>query len=423
MQAAGRTATGDLIGWRAQLRDLVAVGWLFLATGAVYIVLVMGTTARLDAAQEAFLRLFVLPSLPLAAVVCLIRAREVIESFLRLPFLGLFLVLMWSSVTWSVDPAISLRRALVTTAYTLIALWLVVAYDPRALLARLAWLSLSNLLLTVAFAVFLPSIAFMEFDNQLLLRGVFSHKNVLGQHLAMSGILLLTAWQCRLMPRWAAGLGLGLCGVLAVPTGSATAMVILAGLAMIRLVTAILALPGRQATVLMLLGIGAACFVVMAALLSADMVFAVLDRDPTLTGRVPLWEFVWQQIGHSPWLGYGFAVFFTIDWVNAYTMEALVWSIPNAHNGYLELWLGVGVAGPIVVTLFLVLGLARALAQLTREATPAALFAVYFIPIYLLRNIVESDLAEPSTFSWVLAAIATAMTTRPVDDRHGATNA
>ena len=55
------------------------------------------------------------------------------------------------------------------------------------------------------------------------------------------------------------------------------------------------------------------------------------------------------------------------------------------------------------------------MAQLSREATPAALFAVYFIPIYLLRNIVESDLAEPSQISWVLAVIATAMTLRPIE--------
>ncbi len=100
-------------------------------------------------------------------------------------------------------------------------------------------------------------------------------------------------------------------------------------------------------------------------------------------------------------------------------MEAMVWSIPNAHNGYLELWLGMGIAAPIMVTLFLVLGLGRALARLSREATPAALFAVNFIPIYLLRNIVESDLAEPSQISWVLAVIATAMTLRSAESRRG----
>jgi len=221
----------------------------------------------------------------------------------------------------------------------------------------------------------------------------------------------------QLIPRWASGLGLALCAILAVPSGSATALIIMAGLAVIWVFAAILARPSRQAAILLALAVAAGSFVTLAAILGAEQIFATLGRDPTLSGRVPLWQFVWQQIGYRPWLGYGFSVFFDIDWVEAYTMEAMVWSIPNAHNGYLELWLGLGLAGPIVVTLFLALGLGRALAQLTREATPAALFAVYFIPIYLLRNIVESDLAQPSQISWVLAVIAAAMTLRPVEAR------
>lgn len=405
----------ELDGWPSLLRDGVALVWLFLATGAVYILLVMGPGSTLDPAQEAFLRLFVLPSLPLAAVVSLLWARGVVTTFLHMPFLLAFLVLMWSSVTWSLDPGVSLRRALVVTAYTILAVWLTIAYRPGDLLARLAWLSLAVSLLSVVFMVALPHLAFHELEGRMLLRGVFSHKNVMGQHLGFSAILMVTAWQMRLIPRWAAALGLVLCVALALPTGSATALIIMAGLVVIRVLAAILARPGRQAAILLALAVAAGSFVTLAAILGADQLFAALGRDPTLSGRVPLWQFVWQQIGYRPWLGYGFAIFFDIDWVEAYTMEAMVWSIPNAHNGYLELWLGLGVAGPVAVTLFLALGLGRAVTQLTREATPAALFAVYFIPIYMLRNIVESDLAEPSQISWVLAVVATAMTLRPVE--------
>ncbi len=114
---------------------------------------------------------------------------------------------------------------------------------------------------------------------------------------------MVVAWQQRLIPRWASGLGLVLCGVLAVPTGSATALIIMAGLAVIRVFAAILAFPGRQATVLLALAVAAGCFVALAAILGAEQIFALLGRDPTLSGRVPLWHFVWQQIGHRPWLG------------------------------------------------------------------------------------------------------------------------
>ncbi len=297
------SALDELEGWPSLLRDGVALGWLFLATCAVYILLIMGPLTTLEPAQEAVLRLFVLPSLPLAALVCLLWMRDLATAFLHMPFLLAFLVLMWSSVTWSLDPGVSLRRAMLLSAYTILAVWLTIAYRPGELVARLAWLSLTISILAAIFAVALPHLAFHELEGQMLLRGVFSHKNVMGQHLGFSAILMVVAWQQRLIPRWASGLGLVLCGVLAVPTGSATALIIMAGLAVIRVFAAILAFPGRQATVLLALAVAAGCFVALAAILGAEQIFALLGRDPTLSGRVPLWHFVWQQIGHRPWLG------------------------------------------------------------------------------------------------------------------------
>lgn len=399
--------------WRGLLRDVVAIGWLGLSTAAVYVLLVLGTEVILRPEQEALLRLFVLPSLPLAAAVLLLRARAIAETFLRLPFLVIFLVLMWASVAWSLDPGVSLRRAALVSAYTVIAVWLVIAYDPAALIRRLAWLFLAILLLSAAFAVLLPHLAWQPLDGRVLLRGVFSHKNEFGLHIGSTAILLATAWQFRLMPRWLAALGLMTCLALAWPTGSATTFLILVVLALIRLVMAIVAQPARQAAVLGAFAVAACLFLALATILMADAIVTALGRDFTLTGRVPLWQFVWLQISRDPWLGHGFAVFFDVDWVQRYMVESLGWQIPNAHNGFLEIWLGVGIAGPILLTLFLVLGLFRALSQLRRLGGPGLVFAVYMIATYLLRNIVESDLATPSHISWVLAVIAVTLTLRP----------
>jgi exopolysaccharide production protein ExoQ len=403
-------------GWQLLLRDAVALGWLWLATNAVFLLLVMGPSSSLSAEQEELLRLFVLPSLPLAAAVLVLRPRDIVATFLRLPFLTALLLLVWSSVAWSIDPAVSLRRAMLLTAYTVLAVWLCLVYTPAALLMRMAWLWFVMLVLSTAFAVLLPGLAFHMLDGEWVLRGVFAHKNVLGQHIGFAAILMVTAAHFDLLPRWATALGLVLCAALAVPAGSATALIIMAGLAVIWLITTILALPGRLAAMLLALAFSAACFLTLAAILGADAIFATLGRDPTLTGRLPLWDFVWLQITREPWLGYGFHVFFDLDWVQTYTVDALRWAIPNAHNGFLELWLGVGVAGPLLVTAFLLLGLGRAIGQLMRQKTPEALFAVYLVPIYLMRNIVESDLAAPSQISWPLVVIAVVMTLRPNEE-------
>ena len=415
MYSLDRPTYAQPLGWQLLLREAVAIGWLCIASQAVYVLLILGDALVFTPQQEALLRLFVLPSIPLALALFALRFREMVETLLRLPFLALFMLLVWASVTWSLDPGLSLRRALAVTSYTLIAIWLVLAFEPAALLRRLAWLALVLLLLSVAFAVLLPGLAFHELDGQVLLRGVFSHKNGLGQHLGLSAILLATAWQFRLIPRFWAGLGLVLCLGLAIPTGSATALLIMAALAFVWTAARILLLPPLPAIAVGCFGLAALTFGLLGAILGAEQVFAAFGRDLSLTGRVPLWTFVWGQIGNAPWLGHGFAVYFDIPWVQAYTTETLRWFVPNAHNGFLELWLGVGLLGPVLLGLFLLAAIGRAIVRLRLDYSPATVFAVYYLPIYLLRNIVESDLAAPAAFSWVLAVIAATMTLRTAD--------
>ena len=412
MYSLDRSSVVEPFSWPRLIREVVAIGWLCIASSAVYVLLVQGNVRALSPEQEAVLRLFVLPSLPLAAAVFVLRWREISETLIRLPFLALLLVMIWASVTWSLESGLSLRRALAVTAYTLIAIWLALAFEPAALLRRLAWLAFVILLLSVAFAVLLPGLAFMELDGKVLLRGVFSHKNGMGQHLGLSAILLATAWQFRLIPRFAAGLGLLLCLVLAVPTGSATALMILLALAVTGLATRLVLLPPRVAIAVGCVAVAVGIFFVLATILGAEQLFAAFGRDLSLTGRVPLWHFVWWQIKAAPWLGHGYAVYFDIPWVQSYATETLRWGVPNAHNGYLELWLGVGVLGPVLALLFLLTAIWRGVVMLRREHSPAAMFAVYFLPIYLLRNIVESDLAGAAQLSWVLAVIAATMTLR-----------
>lgn len=412
MQGQDVSPVAPAASWADLARDVVAIGWLWIASGALYILLVQGEAEALDPRQEALLRLFVLPSLPLAALVFLLRLREVSEVFVRLPPLTLFLVLMASSVAWSLDPAISLRRAISVAAYTVLAVWLALAYSAPALLRRLAWLALAILVVSVALAVAVPRLGFMLLEGEWLLRGAFTHKNGMGQHLGMSAILLATAWQFRLLPRLVAALGLGLCLALAWPTGSATTVLILVALVAIRLAAAVLTLPARLATAIACLAFAGLVFSALAAILRAEAIFSALGKDLTFTGRLPLWEFVWLQIGARPWLGYGFATFFEIDWVKSYIVSVLQWQVPNAHNGYLEVWLGLGIAGPLLLLGLLLGALFRGLVLVRRSMSPGAVFAVYFIPLYLSRNLVESDLAQPSQLSWVLAVIAVTMVLR-----------
>ena len=81
-------------------------------------------------------------------------------------------------------------------------------------------------------------------------------------------------------------------------------------------------------------------------LLSPDLILDLLGKDATLTGRTELWYFVNIFISQRPLLGWGFGAFWCqeIRRLNEISRN-LGWSIPQAHNGLLELLLEVGAIG------------------------------------------------------------------------------
>ena len=76
------------------------------------------------------------------------------------------------------------------------------------------------------------------------------------------------------------------------------------------------------------------------------------DRDITLSGRTLLWDTLWQFIQEKPWLGYGYGSFFSGESREANIVWQLYdWTPNHAHNGYIHLWLNLGIIGLFVFIL------------------------------------------------------------------------
>lgn len=412
----GPSPAARLRAWGWRLLDGCVVVWLSLASGAVLPLLFSdpGST-ELGEGAKAVLRLFLLPSLLLAPVVALTRPRSMLALAVRHWPLGLLLLWVWCSVAWTLDPGATIRRATALTAFTVIACWLAIAYEPRALLRRLAWALLAQVALSLALAAVLPAYALMPDDR--LLRGIFLHKNVLGQVLTFAAILLLLGWQFRFLPRIATFLGLGLVLVAAALAGSITACLLIAAMMVLQLLLHLATLGRVRAAASLLLAAAIGSLLVMAALLLLEPLLGLIGRDLTFTGRTDLWAYVVRMIELRPLLGYGYGAFFELPAISAYVLDTLHWAAPNAHNGYLETALGLGLPGLALVLLFLLGGLATALRTLAcagragPDRLPGA-FAVLYLAAFLLRNAAESDLLSQSQLSWVLAVLAVILASR-----------
>ena len=82
------------------------------------------------------------------------------------------------------------------------------------------------------------------------------------------------------------------------------------------------------------------------SLLEVSGLTRILGRDSSLTGRMDLWSLVVEAIGRRPWLGYGYQAFWVTPGGPADGIRMrLPFTVPHAHDGFLDVWLEIGAVG------------------------------------------------------------------------------
>jgi exopolysaccharide production protein ExoQ len=102
-----------------------------------------------------------------------------------------------------------------------------------------------------------------------------------------------------------------------------------------------------------------------------------VGRDATLTGRTDVWKDA-LAVDTSPILGAGFETF----WLGAPLNQpgsTRSWHVNEAHNGYLEVYLNLGLIGVMLLAAVIVTGYRNALAWLRREPEAGSLMLAFFV--------------------------------------------
>lgn len=276
---------------------------------------------------------------------------EVVRNNAWLALLILYCLL---SVAWSDDPAIAIKRWIKTMGHPVMALIILSDADParalKVVLRRCAYLFLP---LSVLFIKYLPEYGrgFDPWTGEAVNNGVGLTKNDLGYICMVSGLVFF--WQLSTLGRNSDGsrkwseIAIG---------GGFVAMAL--WLLSVSNSATSLASATLGAVVIVLLGTPLvskryfAAYVVAAALLglvleSSFGLYAAtveaLGRNPTLTDRTVVWDDV-LGLQNQPLIGYGFESFWLGTRLEA--MWAKWWWQPiQAHNGYIETYLNLGVIG------------------------------------------------------------------------------
>jgi len=128
-----------------------------------------------------------------------------------------------------------------------------------------------------------------------------------------------------------------------------------------------------------------------------------LGRSSTLTGRISLFIICTLLGLRKPWLGYGFTGFWRgYDGPSAGVWKIVGWKPPNAHNGFLDIWLSLGLVGLAFFLAFFARLVWRTIAAVHFGSPPEALWPLSYVLFVFLYNIDETDLLQQNSLIWVL---------------------
>ena len=333
--------------------------------------------------------------------------RQVLSTLKLNPLIPAMFALAVCSALWSASAQITIQMSIQVSLCALFACYLSTRFTTEHLMQLLIFMGVTSALLSIFFALALPSYGVFQGYEGGAWQGICDHKNTLGISMAFlltpvfftdgysrgrkllySAMLLFVIYKSQSRSAWFDTAGM----ILFVAWLSLARRIRVKELAPIVLSTAI---------------IGVAAFVLGSHFW--PMLTTSVGKDPTMTGRSEIYTEVWRSILKRPVLGYGFGAFWYAGNFESQRIGlAIRWpNIGYAESGILDLALQTGLLG--VGLLILMIG--KAVGQGVRllrspQYSPKIGWFLTIIFLALLTNIDAGWFMTLNTLDWVLVLVA-----------------
>ena len=336
----------------------------------------------------------------IAGVYILIRRRIKLLEFVRQnPWLVAFVVYAGFSCLWSDFMGVSFKRWIKLLGNVVMAAIVATELDGteafRRVLARCAYILMPlSIVLIKYFGEY--GRKFNPHTGYMTLTGVTSQKNELGMLCMVAALFIVWSWTMKRTIGTASEERLRLIGH-AVCAGMVVWLLIQADSATSYVTTVLgvmllMLFHARRGSTLRFVTpaiLGSLVFLVachFSGLL--ETVILAMGEDLTLTGRTELWAEV-LAARTNPLIGSGFESFW-MSTVAADLWQKYWWRPNQAHNGFLETYLNLGMIGVVWLCGFLVHVYSSSLARMRSSSFELGRFGFTFIAIALLHNITEA---------------------------------
>ena len=336
------------------------------------------------------------------------RPLDALAGLARAPALALLLALPMISVLWSISPQETAQRAIAVVGSSLLGVYLATEVERGTALRLIALAFTISAVVSVVLIAAVPSIGLSQEPlHPGAWAGAYGHKNGLGLSAALGAfICMLVALDRGPLASPLAVVGLVLNVGLLVGSRSLTGQIMFAlTVAAVFLAGWLTRFVARHAWATTLAGGGAA--IAAGTFVSADALGALVEafgRDLTFSNRLPIWISVWPFVEAHPWLGYGYEAFWHDENYAVRVITGALHFRPwYAHNGLLELMLGLGALGVGVFAWVFVRFMAQAARLLHRDQhDPSWLLAFVFGVVLLVHNASENTILLRNSFFWSL---------------------
>jgi exopolysaccharide production protein ExoQ len=378
---------------------------LLMYTGAVLLLVLSGGVGEEVVEKNFDTTLYKLTFIVIYLVTCILLARRsnhALYTLTREPLVFIMVAIAAASVFWSWTPNATINQSTGLIGSSLFGLYLATRYSLKQQLYLLCWTFGIIIFLSFMFAILLPKYGLMGGIHTGAWRGVFTHKNGLGAMMTNSIIFFSMLMLIVRRYRWLPAAGVLLSMVLLALSRSTSALVItLFVLVALSLVPVI-----RLRYLSRLLAIAFLAFIaealVILFLTYAEVFANFFGKDLTLTGRTILWEAVWEMIQKNPWLGYGFGGFWNEGGPSDYIWLATGWKMTHPHNGFLELWLDLGIVGLALFLMSFLRSFLRSLTLLQLSKDVADVLPFTNLVFLIVVNFTESSLMSSNSIWWIL---------------------
>lgn len=313
------------------------------------------------------------------------------------------------SAYWADEPSVSIRRSIALAGTSIFGLALAQSLDRRQIISLLNLFALLFFAVSVVLAVVLPDFSFHDVGFATFagaLRGPFNHKNDMGTVIGfLLTIVVVSGSRCMSKSVWLSTVAVG--SVLLLATLSMGSVIsVIAGIGGAYIIAKIAINPSYPYRVLFWLVVFfTAAFLGFFWNDLFEFVLGALGRDATLSDRTLVWNLVIIS-GQDKWLlgsGYGVA------WLGgaADTVKSgLYASINNAHNGFLEIWLQLGVVGVALVALLLIAAGVKVYANLrSLDDETFGRMSIAILIYIIVENITAVHLLSYNDLKWSLIVV------------------